>query len=68
MKVYVVDTHQKLLSEMLLMSTHNICFSWRNKKNINTVDCLFVLRFYGPVNTMGASAVSLPNHTFTGQA
>ena len=32
--------------------------------------CLFVLRFYGPVNPMGvmSSAVSLPNHTFTGQA
>ena len=31
---------------------------------------LFVLRFYGPVNPMGvmSSAVSLPNHTFTGQA
>ena len=27
--------------------------------------CLFVLRFYGPVMS---SAVSLPNHTFTGQA
>ena len=21
---------------LLLMSTHNICFSWRNKKNVNT--------------------------------
>ena len=32
--------------------------------------CLFVLRFYGPGNPMGVmlSAVSLPNHTFTGQA
>ena len=31
--------------------------------------CLFVFRFYGPVNPMGSSsAVSLPNHTFTGQA
>ena len=31
--------------------------------------CLFVL-FDGPVNTMGimSSAVSVPNHTFTGQA
>ena len=31
---------------------------------------LFVLRFYGPVNPTGVmlSAVSLPNHTFTGQA
>ena len=29
-----------------------------------------MLRFYGPVNPMGvmSSAVSLPNHTFTGQA
>ena len=31
---------------------------------------LFVLRFFGPVNPMGvmSSAVSLLNHTFTGQA
>ena len=29
---------------------------------------LFVLRFYGPVNPIGSSVVSLPNHTFTGQA
>ena len=30
---------------------------------------LFVLRFYGPVNLLGvmSSAVSLSNHTFTGQ-
>ena len=31
--------------------------------------CLFVLRFYGPVNNgVMTSAVSLPNHTFTGQS
>ena len=32
--------------------------------------CLFVLRFYNPVNSNGvmSSMVSLPNHTFTGQA
>ena len=39
--------------------------------------CLFVLRFYGPVcrprwlsqpNGVMSSAVSLPNHKFTGQA
>ena len=31
---------------------------------------VFVLRFYGPVNPMGVISrlVSLPNHTFTGQA
>ena len=34
MKQYVVGTHQKHLSEALLMSTHNM-FLWRNKKNIN---------------------------------
>ena len=30
---------------------------------------LFVLRFYGPINPNGvmSSAVSLPNHSFTGQ-
>ena len=26
---------------------------------------LFVLRFYGPVNPLGSSRVSLPNHTFS---
>ena len=31
--------------------------------------CLFVLRLYGPVNPMDhVDMVSLPNHTFTGQA
>ena len=60
-----------------------ILFSRKNKKNIiNLLSaengqrvvkvkvCLFVLRFYGPVNPMGvmSSPVSLPNHTFTGQA
>ena len=31
---------------------------------------LFVFKFYGPVDLMGSKlrAVSLPNHTFTGQA
>ena len=50
------------------MSTHNM-FSSRNKKNIET--CLFVcvevLRPSQPNGVM-LSAVSLPNHTFTGQA
>ena len=31
------------------------------------MDLLFVLKFSGPVNQM-SSAVSLPNHSFTGQA
>ena len=37
---------------------------------LNKVLCVFVLRLYGPVNPTGvmSSAVSLPNHTFTGQA
>ena len=30
--------------------------------------CLFVLRFYGPVNPMGLCRARLPNHTFTGEA
>ena len=31
--------------------------------------CLFVLRFYGPLNPMGSCrAVGLPNHTITRQA
>ena len=33
--MYVVGTHEKHLSQALLMSTHNIRF-WRSKKNINT--------------------------------
>ena len=60
------------------MSTHNIMFSWTNKKN----DCLFtslilnlslfvcieVLHPNQPNGVM-SSAVSLPiNHTFTGQS
>ena len=32
-KAYVVVTHQKCLTEALLMSTSNM-FSWRNKKNM----------------------------------
>ena len=45
-----------------------------SEKNLTLVTsenfCLFVLRFYGPVNPMGvmSSVVNLPNHTFTGQA
>ena len=35
-KTYVVGTHLKCLVEVLLMSTHNHMFSWRNKKNICT--------------------------------
>ena len=42
--------------------------SWQ-AVNSNKYICLFVLRFYGPVNPMGSyREVSLPNHTFTGQA
>ena len=32
MKIYVVGTYKKCLTEVLVMSTH--MFSWRNKKNI----------------------------------
>ena len=28
-------THKKRIGEELLMGTHNITFSWRNKKTIN---------------------------------
>ena len=31
-KTYVVSTNKKCLTEVLLMSTYNICFSLRNKK------------------------------------
>ena len=31
-KTYVVGTHQKGLGEVLLMSTHNICFRWEIRK------------------------------------
>ena len=34
-KTYVVGTHYKHLKEMLLMSTHNICFYGGIRKNIN---------------------------------
>ena len=52
------------------MSTHKICFHGEIRK----LFCdyyLFVLRVYDPVNPLGSvmpSMVSLPNHTFTGQA
>ena len=48
--------------------------TWRSRfcrKNNVSIVCLFVLRFYGPVKPMGscrARSVSLPSHTFTGQA
>ena len=32
MKTYVVGTHKKRLAEVLLMSTHNICFHGEIKK------------------------------------
>ena len=32
MKTYVVGTHQKRLTEALLMSTHKICFHWEIRK------------------------------------
>ena len=52
MKTYVV----RILGEALLMSTHNILFV-----------CVEVLQPSQPNGVM-SSAVSLPNHTFTGQA
>ena len=43
-------------------------FAKDSLKGFQVID-LFVLRFYRPVNPMGMlSAVSLPNHMFTGQA
>ena len=41
------------------MVSHNIYFFPMRKKKISVFVCLFVLRFYGPVN---------PMHNFTGQA
>ena len=41
-----------------------------HKRDVRTNKCLFVLRFYGPVNPMGsclAGSVYL-RHSFTGQA
>ena len=60
-----MGTHLKHLGEALLMSTHNICFHgeirkyqhFSHEKSILSVAmmfCLFVLRFYGPVNPMGS--------------
>ena len=46
------------LTDVLLMSTHNICFCFV---------CVEVLRPSQPNGVM-SSAVSLPNHTFIGQA
>ena len=33
-KIYIVGTHQKRLSKVLLMSTHNICFYGEMEKII----------------------------------
>ena len=37
MKIYVVGTHEKCLTEPLLMSTHNILFHGGIRKNIHHV-------------------------------
>ena len=55
------------------INTHNILFSWRDKKNVwilllsGAFVCVEVLRPSQPNGVM-SSAVSLPNHMFTGQA
>ena len=51
------------------MSTHNICFCGELRKLSAFLDfvCVEVLRPSQPNGVM-SSAVSLPNHTFTGQA
>ena len=54
------------------MSTHNICFCVEILMNTNSVYCgefvcVEVLRPSQPNGVM-LSVVSLPNHTFTGQA
>ena len=50
------------------MSAHNICFHGeRRKRSVLLIDCVEVLRPSQPNGVM-SSAVSLPNHTFTGQA
>ena len=61
------------------MSTHNICFQgrirkisalfWMKKKRLSVAIfvCVEVLRPSQPSGVM-SSTVSLPNHTFTGQA
>ena len=46
------------------MSTHNVCFGGEIRKNFV---CVEVLRPTQP-NWVMSSAVSLPNHMFTGQA
>ena len=47
------------------MSTHNLCFEQKYEKYKSV--CVEVLRSSQPNGVM-LSAVSLPNHTFTGQA
>ena len=54
-KIYAMGTHRKYLDKALLMNTLHIFV------------CVEVLRPSQPNGVM-SSAVSLPNHTFTGQA
>ena len=67
-----MDSHYKCIADALLMSTHNICFHAAiryNKHFLIKTDfvCVEVLRPSQP-NEVMSSVVSLPNHTFTGQA
>ena len=43
-----MGTHQKRLSEVLLMSTHNICLLRRNKKNVNILVVKALIQRYEP--------------------
>ena len=67
-------TTHKLKLSTSLPSQQLVLTVTENKAQLTDMICeqvnLFVLRFYGPVNPNGvmSSAVSLPNHTFTGQA
>ena len=68
-KYFLISLHAKIL--VLITSQTCIQLSDRGRqKQILILYVCVVLRIYGPVNSMGSlsSRVSLPNHTFTGQA
>ena len=67
--IYCKVTIKKAWIEILRTNVLYVFFifgGYGYKKYTIQSQVLFVLRFYGPVNPMGE--VSLPNHTFTGQA
>ena len=54
-QIYVVSTHFKwnALTEVFLMSTYNVCFLWRNKKNIYLATPVWISWCYDKTREQG---------------